>query len=129
MRNRKVAAAIARAQAERAKRVGVSQDRVVEELARLAFSDLREVASFGPSGVELKESEELSADVAASVAEAVETPQGESGSTVRVKLWDKLRALELLGKHLGMFVERGEHQHRHEIEIVEVVRAKPKRGK
>jgi phage terminase small subunit len=28
---------------------------------------------------------------------------------LKMKLWDKLKALEMLGKHFGLFVDRTEH--------------------
>jgi hypothetical protein len=31
---------------------------------------------------------------------------------LKVKWWDKLRALEMLGKHFGLFVDRTEHMGR-----------------
>ena len=48
--NVKVAAAIAEAQAARSRRTEVTQDRVVLELARVAFGDPRRVMSWGRAG-------------------------------------------------------------------------------
>jgi len=102
-----VAAAIAEAQAERSKRTEVTQDRVILELARIAFGDSHRVMSWGPEGVKLRPSAELTDDEAAIVAEASQTVT-EAGGTIRLKTVDKLGALKLLGTHLGMFVERRE---------------------
>lgn len=96
--------AVAAAQAERAERTGVSADRVVEELAKIAFSDLRDVMVWGPDGVSLKDSTTLTEAQAALVAEVVEG----SGKTLRIKRHDKVKALELLGRHIGMFREKVE---------------------
>jgi phage terminase small subunit len=100
-----VAAAIAEAQAARAKRTEVTADRVVLELARIAFGDPRRVMSWGPGGVKLRPSAELADEDAAIVAEVGETTTKEGG-TLRVKTVDKLGALRLLGQHLGMFAEK-----------------------
>ena len=97
--------AIDEALAERGKRTEITQDRVLKELARIAFTDPRSVFEWGPGGVTLKDSASLSDDDAAAVAEVSQTIT-ESGGSIKAKMYDKQRALELLGKHLGMFVEK-----------------------
>src|SRR5689334_21073978 len=105
LRNVEVAAAIAEAQAARSRRTEVTADRVVLELARIAFGDPRRVMSWGPGGVTLRSSAELADEEAAIVAEASQTVT-EAGGTLRLKTVDKLGALRLLGQHLGMFAEK-----------------------
>src|SRR4051794_33786192 len=102
--NVKVAAAIAEAQAARSRRTEVTADRVVLELARVAFGDPRRVMSWGPGGVKLRPSAELADEEAAIVAEASQTVT-EAGGTIRLKTVDKLGALRLLAQHLGMLGE------------------------
>ncbi len=97
-----VAAAIETAQAKRAERTRVSADKVVKELAKVAFGDPRRLLSWGPDGVILRESSELSEADAALVSEISETRTAAGGSR-RVKLRCKLTALTALGKHLGLF--------------------------
>ncbi len=97
-----VAAAIESAQAKRAQRTRVSADRVVTELAKVAFGDPRRLFSWGPGGVELRESSELTEAEAALVSEVSETRTA-AGGTRKVKLHCKLAALNALGKHLGLF--------------------------
>lgn len=82
----------------------VTIDRVVAELARVGFSDMREFAEWGPDGVRLKSSEELPDDAAVVVSEVSET-SGEKSQTIRFKLHDKIEALALLGKSLRLFGE------------------------
>ena len=96
--------AIEEAMAERSQRVGITQDRVVVELARLAFADMRDIAAWGDGGVRLRPSEALTEDQAACVSEIVETP----GKGVRVKLYGKTQALSALARHLGSRSEAGE---------------------
>jgi phage terminase small subunit len=86
--------------AERSRRLGITQDRVVEELARLAFADIRDFASWDEAGVRLRPSAELGADQTACVAEIVENA-GKSGKGLRVKLYGKTQALAALARHLG----------------------------
>ncbi|SMG51466.1 terminase small subunit [Dethiosulfovibrio salsuginis] len=102
-----VAAEIQKALKSRARRVEVTQDQVVIELAKIAFGSTRDMMEWGPGGVRLRPSSELTPDQAAMVAEVSETTS-QNGGSLRLKVHDKVRALELLGKHLGMFVERKE---------------------
>src|SRR4051812_11322425 len=103
--NPNIAAAIAEAQAARSRRTEVTADRVVLELARVAFGDPRRVMSWGPGGGKLRPSAELADEEAAIVAEVGETTTKEGGS-LKLKTVDKLGALRLLGQHLGLFLER-----------------------
>jgi phage terminase small subunit len=96
---------IEKAISERAERSQITSDRVLQELARIAFVDLRKVFRWGPDGVTLLPSDELTEDEAAIVAEVSETTT-ESGGSIKGKRFDKLKALELLGKHLGMFTDK-----------------------
>ena len=97
-----VAAAIESAQEKRAQRTRASADRVVTEIAKVAFGDPRRLFSWGPGGIELRESSELTEAEAALVSEVSETRTA-AGGTRRVKLHCKLTALNALGKHLGLF--------------------------
>lgn len=86
----------------------IKAEMVVEELARIAFQDIRNVVTFNEKGVVFKNSEELDEDTARSICEISETVT-QHGGTKRVKMYDKVNALELLGRHLGMWKERVEH--------------------
>ncbi len=103
LKNPAVAAAVAEAQTRRAARTQVSADRVVTELAKVAFGDPRRLLSWGPEGVVLRDSSELTEAEAALVSEVSETRTATGGGTRRVKLHCKLTALNALGKHLGLF--------------------------
>jgi phage terminase small subunit len=102
LRRPDIAAALEEALAERRKQTLITADRVLEEYARIAFADLRRVASWGPGGVKLREDANLSeADVAA-IAEVTQS----SGTRTRVKLHDKRAALDSIARHLGLFTPR-----------------------
>lgn len=100
--NADIQSAISTAQKARSARTGVTADRVVRELARIAFADARTVMAWGPNGVVLRDSETLTDDAAAAVAEVSET-RSEAGGSIKVKLADKLSALDKLSRHLGMY--------------------------
>ncbi len=75
---------------------------VVRELKKLGFSNMGDYASFGPDGVELNDSEDLTRDQLAAVSEVTET-KTETGGSIRFKLHDKHAALVTLGRHFDMF--------------------------
>ena len=81
-------------------RAEASGERVLAELARLGFSDVTQAVEIKRGHVKIRDTVELSADVKAAISEI---RQGRDGVTV--KFHDKGRALELLGKHLGLFKE------------------------
>lgn len=102
-----VQAAIQAAQRERSARTGVTADRVVKEIARIAFADPRAVMSWGPDGVVLKESSTLTDDEAAMVSEVAET-WSNSGGSRKVKMHDKVAALEKLARHVGLYDDKSD---------------------
>lgn len=91
----------------RAERTRVTQEKVVRELARIAFADPRDYLDFGFNGVELKESGFLTVDQAAAISEIKEKRTAQ-GVAVEIKFHNKNNALEQLAKHLGSFIERSE---------------------
>lgn len=102
--------------AEAAERNKVTVDKVLRELALVAFSDIGQVMDF--SGVEprLKPANEIPETARRSISgmkvKRYMEGHGEDARQVEVtefKLWSKDSALEKLAKHLGMFVERHEH--------------------
>ena len=110
LRKPQIATAISEAFKARAERTRVEGDRVVLELARIGFSDIREIASWGEDGLAYKASDELTDEAAATIAGIVETVtrtrDGRKRRTLTIKLHDKVRSLELLGRHLGVFTDR-----------------------
>lgn len=100
-----VAEAIQQAMAERSKRTGISQDRVIQELARIAFVNPQNVINPKDASVKADATED---DLACIQSVKVKTMDGAKGKSVEreVRLNDKMKALELLGKHLGMFKDK-----------------------
>ena len=115
-----VAAALEVAMAARAERTEVTADRVLRELAKIGFSDIRKAVRWGgasagdpqtdaavlssASFVELVNSEDVDDETAAAISEVSQTAQG-----LKIKLHDKRAALVDIGKHLGMFTDKVEH--------------------
>ena len=86
--------------AERSKRTGISADRVLRELARVGFADLTDAVD-AETG---KLRPDVSEDDRAAIA-SIRVKRGDMFDEYEVRAADKLRALELIGKHLGMFRE------------------------
>lgn len=103
----RVSEKICQAMAERSKRTGISQDRVIQELARIAFVNPQNVINSKDASVREDASED---DLACIQSVKVKTMDSERGTSTEreVKLNDKMKALELLGKHLGMFKDKVE---------------------
>lgn len=98
---------IDKAMAERSRRTGVSADRVVLELAKIAFVNAIDVIDPKTATVKPDASPE---DTAVIQSVKVKKSYSETGEMTEreVKMADKLKALELLGKHLGMFKDKME---------------------
>jgi len=107
LRRPKVKAALDRAMKARSERTRVTAGRILEELACLAFADLRDVADWGPEGVVARPAGALSREAARAVAEVSDSGSGAS-RRVKVKLHDKKAALDALAKHLGLYLNREE---------------------
>lgn len=100
--------------AEVAKAAKVDAERWLKEIARIAFSDLSQ--AFTPEGkllpiVEMPE-DIRRAIIGMEVEELWEGPPGdkfEAGVTRKIKLGDKVRALEMVGKYLKVLTDRVDH--------------------
>lgn len=102
-----VSNAISHAMAHRSRRTGITQDRVLRELAKVAFVNANDVIDPDSATVRADAAED---DLACIQSVKVKTSESEMGSSSEreIKLYDKMRALEMLGKHLGLF-ERRDH--------------------
>lgn len=105
MRNAKVRARVAELMAERSRRTGVNADRVVRELARVAFVNAPDVIDLTKATVQ-EEATEDDTSAIQSVKVKVVGDDEQVFTEREIKLADKVKALELLGKHLGIFEDR-----------------------
>ncbi len=99
---------ISKAMAERSRRTGINQDRVLIELAKIALVNPKHLIDFKNAAVLEAATEEDMAAIASVKVKTIPGKGGENGIEREVKLYDKLRALELVGKHLGMFKDKVE---------------------
>ncbi len=113
--NAMIAKAIQAALDKRSVRVGVDADWVLMRLKQIAGADMSDLATWNASGVSFLDSSLISEDAKASV-QAIEESTNEFGGSFKIKQHDKLRALELLGKHLKLFTEKVEVKHTHTLE-------------
>ncbi len=101
----RVAAAIAAAMNKRGVRTEITADRVIKELADVAFLRSDEVFTIDGGHVTVKNTAEMSDAARRALISASQTVTA-AGGTITVKLCDKIKALELLGRHLGMFTDK-----------------------
>lgn len=97
--------AIDKAIAERSCRTGINQDRVIQEIAKLAFLNPIDVIDMDEATIKGEANRDDTACIASVKVKVI--PSEDGNITEReVKTYDKLKALELLGKHLGMFTDK-----------------------
>lgn len=111
----RVQARLSRDLRRRLDRVEVSADRIVAELARIAFADIGDFVSIDADGSAIVDLGKVPAGGFAAVAEITQDVftegRGEAARAVRrtrFKLHDKLAALTKLGQYLRLFSERSE---------------------
>lgn len=131
-----------------AEKLAISKEKVLAELAKIGFSDIRKAVKWHgsliqesdqPDGgdvlvvkntysnhVSLIGSDEIDDETAAAIAEVSQSPTG----GLKIKLHDKKGALVDIGRHLGMFKEVHEHtgkdgapighEHHHKVDPISV---------
>lgn len=95
---------------ERQRRLEVKVDRVVQEQARIAFSDIADYFEWDSDDIRLKPSAMLDPHASRCIERldmvTYEKPSGEVTRRVKIKLHSKTAALEALAKYLGMYTEK-----------------------
>jgi phage terminase small subunit len=104
--NAKVKSYIGKRMKDREKRTEITQDKVIQELAHIAFDDIKNYLRFYPDSegsikMDIKDSDTID------TRSIGEVSLGKDGQ-FRFKMYCKDNALVQLGKHLGMFVEKSE---------------------
>ena len=99
-----IRARIDAAMAELSRRTGVNQERIVRELAKVAFGSNLAFSKFTTSAALTNASADDTAAIASVKVKQIPTDAG-MGIEREIRMADKLKALELLGKHLGMFTD------------------------
>lgn len=127
LKNPKIEQRIKELQDKRAKRTEITADKVLKELATIGFANVTDFVKvekrtytetpFGDPDAEPVEKEYKAVDVFETdtispekIPALASIKQGKDG--IEVKMHDKVKALELIAKHLGMFTEKVEHDHK-----------------
>ena len=126
----KVQEAIQKAMGQREKRTEITQDRVLQELAKIGFANISDYLKVNTAeritgykeveddegnvsekpvfsiiqSVEVFDTDGIERIKLDAVSEIKETKEG-----ISLKLHDKVSALEKIGRHLGMFVDKVQH--------------------
>lgn len=114
-----IQAELEKAMKAREKRTEVTQDRVLKELAKIGFADIKDFLSYrtektlvevDDEGTEIYGYRQIidtipSDEVDGAVISEVSLARD---GTFKFKLQDKMKALEMMGRHLGMFIEKRE---------------------
>lgn len=107
LRKPEIRACIEKAMAERSKRTGINQDRIIMELAKIGLLNPKNLINFEEATVKEDATEEDLTAISSIRVKRFPTKDGE-GVEREVKMYDKAKALELLGRHLGMFKDKVE---------------------
>lgn len=113
---------LAKAKAERSKRTGITADGVLKEYANLGFSKVTDFLTIQTERVlvgRTEEGEPISdirqvvilkdtADIPKDKLAAIQSVEIDKDGQIKLKLHDKKGALDSIGKHLGMFIEKHE---------------------
>lgn len=112
MANPSIRAAVAEKTQQQLERADLTATRVLEELRRLSFADIRSL--FDERG-NLRPLHELTAEQAACIAgfevikKNAEAGDGKTDVVHKVRVIDKTRSLEMLAKHFALLTEKVEH--------------------
>lgn len=89
---------------DRLKRLEIEGDRVMTELARVAFANVTDVVSWDEGSTELKlrASTSISEDIAAAIAEVSIQIEPGKGVSRKIKMHNKIAALTSLAKIMGL---------------------------
>lgn len=88
-------------------------DAVVQELAAIGMTRATDVLDIRDGQVTLKDPQRMGKDHAAAIASVEKTTGG-----FKIKFYDKLKALELLGDYLGLFGTGGRREENNLLEAI-----------
>lgn len=91
-------------QDRRSQRLEITADRVLQEVARVAFATIGDVTEWENNQMKVKDSRDINEDVMAAIAEVSET-RAKGSVTLAVKMHAKTKALGQLMKYLGIDID------------------------
>lgn len=117
LRKPQIAAEVAKRQAKLQKKLEITQERVLAELAAIAFASGTDFVTVTEAGMlNVKATSKVPKEKLPAIASIKYNQLG-----IEIKLHDKVRALELLGKHLGVFDANNGSGNEQENNIFEVI--------
>ena len=112
-----VSAEIAKRRDELQSKLEITQETVLQELAAIAFANGTDFVTVTGAGLlDVKPTSQVSKEKLPAIAGIKYSQNG-----IEIKLHDKVRALELLGKHLGVFATGGGAATQEDNNIFEVI--------
>ena len=99
---------------KREEKLDITADKVINEIAKLAFANTTDILEITDHGVVIKDLTKLDTSCISSAEEVFDKEGMRLG--VKIKLHDKTKNLELLGRHLGLFKDKIEHSFDEKIE-------------
>ncbi|MCG6183310.1 terminase small subunit [Anoxybacillus sp. LAT_38] len=120
LKNAKVRAYIDERMAELSRRTGVNQERILRELARIAFVNAPELINMEDATIREDATIDDMAAIASVRVKVIPTENGQ-GIEREIRLADKIRALDLLGKRFAMWTERQQIDANFGVQIIDDV--------
>lgn len=120
LKNAKVRAYIDERMAELSRRTGVNQERILRELARIAFVNAPDLINMADATVREDATVDDMAAIASVRVKIIPTENGQ-GIEREIRLADKIRALDLLGKRFAMWTERQQIDANFGVQIIDDV--------
>ena len=99
---------------KRAEKLEITADKVIGEIAKLAFANTTDILEITDTSIKIKDLSKLDTTCISSAEEVFDKDGRRVG--VKVKLHDKTKNLELLGRHLGLFKDKVEHSFDEKVE-------------
>lgn len=138
LRNPKISEYLSKRMLERQKRTEVTQDRVVNELAKIGFAKMTDYLQYKTAKTVIEHDEDGAPIIDYGViidvidsnqidTSAIQEISISKDGTFKFKLYDKQKSLELLGKHLGMF-EKEDKDNTQTINVIHNIPRPPKGG-